>query len=157
MKISSKQALATLAGIILFAVLPIVAFAQSGGTQSNTSNGGIQTNPPGTIGLQNPLSGSGITTVGGLVSNFLQILTYLAIIAGILMIIYVGLQLVLARGNSDKIKEHKEQMLWLVVGLAIVIGARVLVTIVINTLSATGTVNSNIINSAHNAINQTSP
>ena len=127
------------------------------GSVTNPGTSGSVTNPGtgGTFFLQNPLS-SNFNTVGGLISGFLQIFTYLVIIAGVLMIIYVGLRFVLAMGNTDEIKKRKEQMLWLVIGLAIVIGARVLVTVVLNTLSATGTVSPGIINSANNAINQVS-
>jgi uncharacterized membrane protein len=114
----------------------------------------VSKNTGGTFYLQNPLNKQ-FNTVGGLVSGFLQIFTYLVIIAGVLMIIYVGLRFVLAMGNPEEIKKRRDQLLWLVVGIAIVIGARIIVMVVLNTLKATDTVSPNVINSAYDAVNQT--
>ena len=102
--------------------------------------------------LSDPLS-SKIKSVGDLVQTIAQIFAYIAVIIGVLALIWTGLQYVLAQGNSERIKELKSQLLWIVVGIAIVIGARIIIGIVINTLSATGTVDQNIINNAQNALN----
>ena len=103
--------------------------------------------------MQNPLS-KNFDSVGSLISGFLDIFSYLVILLAVLLIIWVGLQFVLARGNPDRIKELKIWLLWIVVGVAIVIGARIIVSAVINTLSATGMVNQNVINQTHNALGQ---
>jgi beta-lactamase regulating signal transducer with metallopeptidase domain len=70
------------------------------------------------------------------------------------MFIYVGFQYVTnaAQGNAKKIEELHKQLLWLVVGVAVVIGARVIIQVVINTISATNTVSPSIIESANKAI-----
>jgi hypothetical protein len=99
--------------------------------------------------LTDPL-GSDIT-VSGIILKFMQIATYLAVILGVLALVYVGLQFVLARGNSEELKTRKMQLLYIVIGITIIIGARVLVSVIINTLQATGTVNSTIIQSVQNA------
>ena len=68
------------------------------------------------------------------------------------MLIWIGLQFVLAQGKPEEIKKHREQLLWVIVGIGVVLGAKVLVSVVINTLQATGTVNSSVLNNANNAI-----
>ncbi len=68
------------------------------------------------------------------------------------MLIWVGLQFVLAQGKPERMKELKNWLLWIVIGVAIVIGARIIVTVVINTLEATGTVSPRVIENANNAI-----
>ena len=112
--------------------------------------------PTGFFYLQNPLCSSTSSfgcTVGGIVGGFLAIVAYLAVLAGVLMIIWIGLQFVLAQGKPERMNELKTQLGWVLVGIAVVIGARILVTVVINTLQATGTVNSNVIQNADNALN----
>ena len=102
--------------------------------------------------LQNPLN-KNINSVGDLIQAFIEIITYLFIIFAVLMFIYVGFQYVTnaAQGNAKKIEELHKQLLWLVVGVAVVIGARVIIQVVINTISATGTVNPSVIESANKA------
>ncbi len=57
----------------------------------------------------------------------------------------------MARGNMEEIKERKNQLLYIVIGVAIVIGARIIISVVINTLEATGIVTPSVINSAKTA------
>jgi preprotein translocase subunit YajC len=73
------------------------------------------------------------------------------IILAVLTLIWVGLQFILARGDVAKMKELKEWLLWIVVGIAVVISARLIVDIVINTLSATGTIDANTLNTIKSA------
>ncbi len=120
----------------------------SGTITQPVGTGGSNT---GTFGLQNPLDKK-FNSVGSLLSGFLDIFSYLVVLLAVLLIIWVGLQFVLARGNPDRIKELKGWLLWIVIGVAIVIGARIIVSAVINTLSATGTVNQSVINQANNAL-----
>lgn len=131
----------------------VLAQTSIGGPVSGSGcSAGGNISPSGTFGLQNPLSCQ-YNTVGGLVSGFIVIFSYLAIIVAVLLLIWVGLQFVLARGNPGRIDELKSWLLWIVVGVAVVIGARIIVNVVITTLDSTGVVNSNVINAAHNAAN----
>lgn len=104
-----------------------------------------------TFTISNPLD-SKFNTVGALVDGFVTIFAYLVIILAVILIIWTGLQYILASGNPDKMKKASIQLGWLVIGIAIVIGARLIVHIVINTLQATGTVNQNVIQNANNAL-----
>ncbi|MDE1940639.1 MAG: hypothetical protein KGI66_00780 [Patescibacteria group bacterium] len=128
-----------------------------GGTVSGNpgSAAGGTVNPKATsqptFTLVNPLQ---VNSIGGLIETFVEIFSYIAILIAVLMLIWVGFQYITAaaQGNSEKIKSLHSYLLWIVVGVAIVIGARVIVQITINTLSATHTVSQNVIQSANNAL-----
>ena len=117
---------------------PAVPAAAAAGSGSNTTYAKIT----------NPLQAN---TIGEIVSTGTSIFSYTVVLFGVLALIYTGLQYVLAQGNAEKVKELKTQLLWIVIGIAIVIGARIIVSVVINTLSATGIVSPNVINSAESA------
>ncbi len=102
------------------------------------------------IGLKNPLK---VKTIGGLIQSAVEIFSYLVIIFAVLAFIWVGLQYVLARGNSDRMKELSKWLGYIAIGVAVVIGARIIISIVINTLESTGTVDQKVIQSANDALN----
>lgn len=108
------------------------------------------TAPVGVFKLQNPLQ---VDSIGGLVQSIVEILSYIAILAAIVMFIWVGFQYVInaAKGNASEIAKLHERLLWLIVGVAVVISARFLIQVVINTIEATGTVSPGVINSAKKA------
>lgn len=140
--------------LLLFCSFNLVVFAQDsvGGAGAKSDVGGAKQTQSNIFTLQNPLN-KNINSVGGLIQAFLEIITYLFIIFAVLMFIYVGFQYVryAAQGNAKKIEELHKQLLWLVVGVAVVIGARVIIQVVINTISATNTVSPSIIESANRA------
>lgn len=140
--------------LLLFCSFNLVVFAQDsvGGAGAKSDVGGPKQTQSNIFTLQNPLN-KNINSVGGLIQAFLEIITYLFIIFAVLMFIYVGFQYVTnaAQGNAKKIEELHKQLLWLVVGVAVVIGARVIIQVVINTISATGTVSPSVIESANRA------
>ena len=96
-----------------------------------------------TFKLKNPLQ---VESVGGLVQNFVQIFSYIAVLIGVLVLIYIGFKYVLsaAQGNSEEIKKLHGWLLWVVVGIAVIIGARVMVDVVINTITLTGAVDKTV-------------
>jgi len=134
----------------ILSMTPAIAQAQAqGGANTDTTQGGQ--NKITTVKLTNPLKKE-LGSVGDVVMKFVEIFSYIVIIFAVLMLVWTGLQFILARGNVDRMKELKNQLLWIVVGIAIVIGARVLVTIVINTLEATGTVDKGTIQNINRAL-----
>ncbi len=118
----------------------------TGGTTVNSNTG---SNPTPTSHLQNPLTK--VTSIGDLVKSGLQVFSYIAVLFAVMMLIVVGFQYIMARGNPEAVTKASMWLLYIVIGLAIVIGARIAVTIVINTMSATGVVDPNVIQSAQNA------
>lgn len=148
-----KNIIITAIFLFVFLILnfqSFVVFAQ-GGTSNPTPSGSMgTTNKSSVFSLQNPLK---VDSLGGLIQAFVQIFTYLVVILAVLALVYVGLRYILARGNPDEMTRLSNWLLWIVVGVAIVIGARIIVSIVINTLGASGVVDQGIIQSANNANN----
>jgi hypothetical protein len=123
--------------------------APTGGTPPGSS--AVPPQNSGTFNLKNPLQ---VDSVGGLVQNFVEIFSYVVILFAVLMLVFVGLKFILARGNSEEMNKLKDWLLWIVVGVAVVIGARVIIQVVINTLSASGTVDQQTIQSVQKAVNR---
>ncbi|MEI6396783.1 MAG: pilin [Candidatus Taylorbacteria bacterium] len=103
----------------------------------------------GTFTIKNPLQAN---SVSELVQTASQIFAYVVVLIGVMALIWTGLLYVLAQGNSEKLTQLKKQLLWIVVGIAIVIGARIIINIVVTTLSKSGAVNQSIINNAYNGL-----
>ncbi len=154
---SIKKISFTIAVLVLVMLQGTLVLAQTGvtSTTGNSGSGATSVTGPdksGIFTLQNPLKAD-INSIGDLIQAFIDIVTYLLIIFAVLMFIYVGFLYIksAAEGNASKIKDLHTQLMWLVVGVAIVIGARVIVQVVINTISATGTINPSVIESANRA------
>ncbi len=150
-----------LVALIIFSFSSFVS-AQSGVTSptGNTGSGvtsptGISPAPPSSSSniftLQNPLK---VNSIGALLQSLMEIFTYLVIIFAVLMLIWTGFQYVVVstQGDAKKISELHNRLMWIVIGVAVVIGARVIIEVVINTISATGTVSPGIIDSANKAV-----
>ena len=134
---NTSKNIAMISAVLIFGVASIAAAAT---TQSDTL-----------FTLSNPLKG--VNSISDIVLTFMKILSYLAVIFGVIMLMWVGFRYVMARGNPDEIKKRSLQLLWVIIGIGVILGARVLITVVINTLQASGTVNPAVIQSAQNAIN----
>ena len=94
-------------------------------------------------GLQNPLA---VDSISGLIQKFVEIFSYFVIILAVLALIWVGNQFVLAQGKPDRLKELKTWLAYIMIGVAIVVGAQIMINIIINTLAATGVVNQDTLN-----------
>ena len=137
-----------LVSILLIPISMIHAQESAGGNPAGSHAGGNPT-PQTTATLQNPLTK--VSSIGDLVKSGLQVFSYIAVLFAVMMLIVVGFQYIMARGNPDAMKKASQWLLYIVIGLAIVIGARIAVDVVINTLSANGVVDPNVIQSARNA------
>ncbi len=87
--------------------------------------------------LQNPLKADSIQDV---IFLAVDIAMYLGMAFAILSIIFVGFKFVSAQGKPEEISKAKEWLLWIVIGLAVLISARVMVDIIRNTLVESGVV-----------------
>ncbi len=134
---------------------PVFAIEEGPGTiGGNTPNGGTiggNTNSQQTFTLQNPLK---VDSVGGLVKSAVEIFSYVVILIAVLMFIYVGFMYIMyaAQGNAAKIAEQHKRLMWLAIGVAVVIGARVMVEVIINTIEATGTVSPQVMQGSRDAL-----
>lgn len=154
-KFSAFIIVLTIAFLAIGYLQAVQAVEGSASNPGSATPGVADNTPRETVKLQNPLQGDGAKlSVGQLVEKFLGIFTYLVIILAVLAIIWVGFMFIMARGEPAKLTKLRDWLLWIVVGVAIVIGARIIVLVMINTLEQTGTVNQNVINSAKRAINE---
>ena len=131
-------------GLLAF---PIFIFAQP--IDSTNRNPKIDsTNKPSAVKttslsskLQNPLKVDSIEEVILLAVN---IAIYIGVAFAILAIIFVGFKFVAAQGKPEEISKAREWFLWIVIGLAVLISARVIVEIIKNTLIQAEVVDENV-------------
>lgn len=100
-----------------------------------------QTPAPPIGKLQNPLK---VGSVQGVVYLAVDIGVWLGVCFAILAIIWVGFQMVLAQGKPEKIEEARKWLLYIIVGLAILISAKVIVEIIKTTFINAGVVDSKV-------------
>lgn len=139
--------------ISLFA---IVAHAQSTVTTPGDNTGNTVTTPGkgiSTVTLQNPLK---VKSIGELLDAVLQYVTYLAVLFAVLVLIWIGFKFIAARGDSKKISDAVNWLQYALIGIALILGARLIISIALNTLKSTGVVNKETINSANQALNGSS-
>jgi hypothetical protein len=99
----------------------------------------LHANPPvdGSLSnttIENPLGNN--KTVESLLGSLLKLVFMVGAIVVVFFIIYSGYKFVAARGNSDKINEAKETFYATVIGAAILLGADIIATVVVNTVNA---------------------
>lgn len=108
-----------------------------------TSGGSVST-------LKNPLK---VDSIGQLINFILDGIAYISVIFGVGVIIWIGFKLVLAQGNPSAISEALNWLKYALIGIALILGARLMISIVLETLKGTGAVDQRVINSANNALN----
>jgi hypothetical protein len=89
--------------------------------------------------LTNPLDLPDDASLIDVLNMIVDAAMYIAIPVIVILIIYTGLKFVMAQGNETKIKEAKQMFYYVIIGTAIILGAKVLVSIVENTMGALNT------------------
>jgi len=123
--------------------LPLISFAQGAGP--GTPGGAGPGNPggagPGTPGgagspstgtLQNPLND---TSICSLFKDVLHITIQLAIPIIILFLVYAGFKFVVARGNSTKLQEARNNLFYTIIGIGLFLGAWTLASVLVGTIN----------------------
>lgn len=126
-----KKALIGWFALTLLAVSPCIASADSGGGGASGGSRGTG----GTVHLENPVK---VKTFPELFKKVLDAAFVIGLPIAVLFIVLAGFRFVAARGNSDKLKTARNNLLWTVIGIAIFFGAWVLANIVANTLCSLG-------------------
>lgn len=115
--------------LINFFVLP----TQSSFAQLDTGTGNQQGLDTGTgddvtldFELNNPLAGSGVNTLTDFVKRLLDILLTIGVPVIAVFIILAGFKFVTARGNPAEIAKAKDNLIYVMIGAAILLGAWVL-------------------------------
>jgi TRAP-type C4-dicarboxylate transport system permease small subunit len=83
----------------------------------------------------------------------MEIFSYVAVIIAVLALIWVGFQFIMAQGNSDRISELKTWFYYIIIGTAIILASRLIVSVVINTLESAGTVSPDVIQKLRQPLN----
>jgi hypothetical protein len=78
-------------------------------------------------GDTNPLLGS-----GSLFEAVVRILSFIAAVSAIAVIVVAGLKIVFSNGDSNTIATSRRQIIFAVVGLAVIMGANAIISLVIN-------------------------
>ncbi len=132
----SKQRSALITSIIVlgFLILPLMVFAQTGGTGGTGSTGGTGVGgPTGGTGttLQNPLN---VNSFPQLIDRMFQAMLAVGVPIAVLFIVYAGFKLIMARGKPEKLTIAKTHLMYTLFGIALFIGASILVNLFIETL-----------------------
>ena len=100
------------------------------GTSGTPSSG--NTNPGGTAELKNPI---GIDNLEDLANKIGGVLVDLAIPIAVIMIIWSGVQFLIAAGNSEMITKAKNTLKWAIIGLAVIFIGKGFITLIQDILS----------------------
>ncbi len=135
--------------ITLFMISQVNVMAQSGseGSLTNPNSDSSITNPRPSDNsvfptLKNPLKANSITE---LLFSVVDIAIAIGIIVAVLMFIWIGFKFVMAQGNEKALSEAKTWFIYAVIGTAVLISAKLIVSVVQNTLTSAGVVNENLL------------
>lgn len=109
-----------------------LADAQQSNTTDITKSRAANTSGCAAGKLCNPLK---YDSIEQLIPALLDILAQVGLIICTFFIIFAGFQYVIAQGNPEKIKKAHSILLWAFVGTAVLLGAKVLASILGNTLN----------------------
>ncbi|MEI6057672.1 MAG: TrbC/VirB2 family protein [bacterium] len=88
--------------------------------------------------LPNPLKN--VSSISDLLYLIADILTYIGAILAVLALIWVGFKFVAAQGKPDKLTTARHDFFAILIGVAILVGASAIVTILKNSLTNAGVV-----------------
>ncbi len=107
-------------GFLIASALPFVSFASA----NCSSSGG---------GLCNPLK---VNSIQELLVAVLGYLVQVGTVIIVLMMVYIGFEFVLARGNPTKLQKAREMLLWTIIGALIILGAQAISMGIASTITA---------------------
>ena len=88
------------------------------------------------VKLKNPIDAK---TFQELVEAILEIVVTIGTPIAILAIIYCGFLFVSAQGKPEKLKDARTALLWTIVGVVVLLGAKLLATVIAGTITNLGT------------------
>lgn len=106
-------------------LLPLTVLAENGAVDLPSSNIQIQ--------FQNPLKSPDLDS---LIRDVVNIITYILVPLMALFIMYVGFQYVTAQGNKGKLMNTHENLKWVLIGSAIILGTGTILAVIQNTITA---------------------
>jgi hypothetical protein len=115
-------------------ILPFVTLAAVTTTNNPASSGTTQCPADAVC---NPLQATSITT---LLNDAVDVLIPVGAVIAVLAFIFVGFKFIFAQGKPEEITKAWKAFLWIAVGTAILIGAKVIIAVITGTLDSTGLV-----------------
>jgi heme/copper-type cytochrome/quinol oxidase subunit 2 len=94
--------------------------------------------PSDTAVIPNPL-GPKNNTIESFITLLLNTLFPIATLVSVFFMIYAGFLMVTAGGNEEKLSKARQAFLWTVIGIAILLGAKVLSVVICGTINQLGT------------------
>ncbi len=144
-----KFLISSLIIITLFIISSVPVFAQSGSQQPlNDTSSKQSLNNTSPINnsvfptLSNPLKANSVTE---LLFSVVDMAMFIGMIVAVLMFIWIGFKFVMAQGNDKALSEAKSWFLYAVIGTAVLISAKLIVSVVQNTLTSSGLVNESLL------------
>lgn len=126
----NKKFIITLIFIMFINILPMLALAQNECNSGNTNEFGL------CIGIENPLGDKkDLKDIIGIILNSIADIVLPIVIV---MVIYSGFLYVIARGKPEAIKDAHKALTWTLVGAAVLLGARLIANVLIDTVSSIG-------------------
>jgi hypothetical protein len=109
-----KNVLSTIQTSFILQFVPLISFAQ----------------------IKNPLGN--VTDIPTIISNFLSYVVKIGGVVAIFAFIYVGFLFVKAQGNPTEIENAKKTFVTVCIGVAILLGAQLIASIIIGTVKSIG-------------------
>jgi len=86
--------------------------------------------------IKNPLGST--NDLFGFLEKIIEAMLQLGAVLAVIVVIYAGFLFVTAQGDEGKIKTAKNALLYTVIGLAILLGARIIASVIENTIRSVG-------------------
>ena len=132
----------TIASVMFVAVAaltPAPAFAQQNYFPNTPPANSFNNNPPANsfgnslFGLKNPLQ---VDSICKLVNSIFNLLLVFGIPVATFFLVYAGFRLIIARGNPEALKKARMNLMYVLVGIAIFLGAWVLARVIAATIQS---------------------
>lgn len=114
---------------------------------------GIAAPGPNSVSLPNFL-GSGTNSISGLIVKIIDFLIPLATIFAVFMLIWAGFQFATAQGDPTKITKAKQNFIWTVVGIAVIMASQAIVTYITDIMGGGSGQGSALLDKIEGTLNQ---
>lgn len=106
--------------------------AQSGGTPGQPSGGTPGSVTPGSVTFQNPLGAN--VTYRDVVANVIKGVLGVVGVAALIVFIYGGLVWMTSLGNSERVRQGRDTLVWGTLGLVVVFASFAVVNLILSAL-----------------------
>jgi hypothetical protein len=105
--------------------------AINGATGLQTTNGGCNTTTNGTFTLCNPLT---VNNFCDLIKAILGVIMTIGVPIAVLFLVWAGFKFIFARGNEEQLRVAKKNFMFVIIGIAVFLGAWTLASIISATI-----------------------